>query len=390
MRRSLVVACAVACAGPAGAQVPSVAGYYQNVAVGTAAGDGFAAGALDAQRARAMWAPKRETVALDVAYEHTLWWRDAPSTGASNGLLSSTRAGGDWLDLDWTAHEGDRVSWRHRFDRLSVAYTDGPVTATVGRQAVSWATTLFLTPADPFVPFNPADPFREYRTGIDAARVQWFAGPFSVVDLVVRPADEPAGRTITALARGKTTVSGWDLSAWAGAIHDAPGAAAGITRTVAGSAVRVEATVRRDTTGRDVARAAAGIDRRFSVLGRDLYLVLEYQHDGFGASRAADLAAVAVSPAATRSELQVLGRDETAAQVTFQVHPILSAELLALRNLRDGSVLLAPAASVSVSNNATLRAGVFATAGRGAGAFGQRSEYGGVPPSAYAAFSVFF
>ena len=86
----------------------------------------------------------------------------------------------------------------------------------------------------------------------------------------------------------------------------------------------------------------------------------------------------------------MFGRDEAAAQATYQVHPLVSAELLALWNLRDGSVLLSPAASVSVSDDATVRAGVFATEGRGAGPFGPRSEYGGVRPSAYAAFSIFF
>lgn len=45
---------------------------------------------------------------------------------------------------------------------------------------------------------------------------------------------------------------------------------------------------------------------------------------------------------------------------------------------------------MSVSDDASVRAGLFATAGRGAGPFGPRSEYGGVPPSAYAAFSIFF
>jgi hypothetical protein len=373
------------------AQLPDFSGYYQNVGVGTAASPGVGAAALDAQRARLMWTPSAGDWSLDAAYEHTLWWRSSANAGVGGGLLSSTGSGEDWLHLGWTVHDGDRVHWRQRFDRLSLSYTHGAVTATVGRQAVSWATTLFLTPADPFVPFDPSDPFREYRSGIDAARVQWFAGAFTTLDFVVRPADTPDGRTLSALARARTTVSGWELSAWGGAIHDAPGGAFGLTRTVAGSAVRAEAEVRRDTAGGTAARFAAGVDRRFSILDRDLYAVVEYQHDPFGAARATDLGAVAVSQAAGRRELQVLGRDESAVQLTYQAHPLVSAELLALWNLRDGSALMAPAAAISLSNESSIRLGVYLPAGPRYALFGAPgSEYGPLPVTGYAALSIFF
>ena len=373
------------------AQLPDFSGYYQNVGIGTAAVPGAGAGAFDAQRARLMWSPSSGHWSLDAAYEHTLWWRSSPNAGVGGGLLSSTRPGGDWLHLGWTVYDGTRVSWQQRFDRLSMSYTRGPVTATVGRQAVSWATTLLLTPADPFVPFDPSDPFREYRTGIDAARVQWFAGAFTTLDFVVRPSDTPTGPTLTALLRGRTDVGGWELSAWGGAIHDAPGGAVGVTRTVAGSAVRAESEFRRDSVGHAVARVAVGVDRRFSVLDRDLYAVVEYQHDPFGAARPADLQAVSLSRAAGRRELQVLGRDESAVQVKYQVHPLVSAELLGLWNLRDGSALVAPAASISLSDESSARVGLFVPAGPGFNRLsGPRSEYGSAPFTGYAAFSLFF
>jgi hypothetical protein len=391
VRAALVAAALQVVAAMAlGAQLPNLSGYYQNVGVGVSAGAGLGAGALDAQRARLMWTPAVGDWSLDAAYEHTLWWRDAQTTGAGGGLLSSTQAGGDWLHLGWTVHDGAHVNWRQRFDRLSVSYSRGALTATVGRQAISWATTLLLTPADPFVPFDPSDPFREYRTGVDAARVQWFAGPFTVVDFVARGAETPQGRTVTALLRGKTQLSGWELSAWGGALHDAPAGALGVTRTVAGSAVRAEAEIRRDSTGRALARTAVGVDRRFSVVDRDLYALVEYQHDPFGAASAGELAPAALSPAAGRRELQVLGRDESAVQVTYQVHPLVSAELLALWNLRDGSALVSPAASISVNDNTNLRAGLYVGAGRGNSLTGPRSEYGPVPTSGYLALSIFF
>ena len=52
------------------------------------------------------------------------------------------------------------------------------------------------------------------------------------------------------------------------------------------AAIRGEASVRRDRAGEGgVVRASAGADRLFALLGRDLYLLAEYQHDGWGAAR---------------------------------------------------------------------------------------------------------
>lgn len=386
----LTMGCGFVAGRAACAQRADLSGYYQNVGVGAAAKNGAAHSALDAQRARLMWTRKSGHLSLDVAYEHTLWWGSSASTEAGGRLLSSTRPGGDWLHLDGTLFSNDNVDWRHRFDRLSMSYSRGTVSATLGRQAISWATTLFLTPADPFVPFDPSDPFREYRTGIDAARVQWYAGSFTVVDVVARPAETPTGRTLTALARVKTEAAGWEFSAWGGAVHDEAGGAVGVTRTVAGSAVRAESEFRKDSSGRAIARTAIGVDRRFSVFGRDVYAVIEYQHDPFGSANAPELPRAVASLPAARGELQVFGRDESALQLTYQVHPLVSAELVALANLRDGSVLFAPAASISVNDETNLRVGVFLPAGRNVGPAGPRSEYGPVPLTGYAALSVFF
>lgn len=381
----------LACAADlARAQAPVLAGYYQNVAVGVTAGNGEPASALDTQRARLMWTPALASWSLDVAYEHTFMWHDTGRASASAQSLGAVRASSDWLPLDWTVHDDARFSWRQRFDRLSVTFTRGPVAATLGRQAVSWATTLFLSPADPFVPFDPSDPFREYRTGVDAVRVQWYAGRLALVDLVVRGADSPTGRTLTALVRGKTQMRGVELSAWGGTLHDTPAGAIGVTGTAAGSAIRAEAEVRRDTVQRAAVRAAVGVDRRFTFFGRDLYGVVEYQHDALGASRPTDLAAAAMSGAASRQELQLLGRDEVAVQGAYQLHPLVSVELLALRNMRDASALVSPGLSISLTNEMSLRGGAFLPIGAGASTLGPRSEYGPVPVSGYLAFSAFF
>ena len=385
----LALACCLPLAAPA--QQITFAGYYQNV--GTVSGRLGASGTAvaDLQRLRLMLRPAAGPLDGEIALEHTFTWQGSGAAAMAFGLLSATRPGDDWLGIDWTIHDSQHVVWRQRVDRLNVALSGGAWSLRVGRQAISWATTLLLTPADPFVPLDPSDPFREYRRGVDAARLQWYPGPLSVVDVVVRPASTPYGNTTTALARGKTTVAGWELSAWGGAVHDAPGAGAGLTRSVGGSALRAEVTLREDSPGGLVVRGAVGLDRRVSLAGRDLYGVIEYQHDGFGAASATELPAVALSRPAARGEMQVLGEDEAATQLTYQLHPLLELELLALWNLRDGSGLVAPAATLSVSNEITARGGVFVAAGPpGPSLLAPASEYGPLPPGAYLAVSAFF
>ena len=140
-------------------------------------------------------------------------------------------------------------------------------------------------------------------------------------------------------------------------------------------------------------RFAAGLDRRWTVLGRDLYAVLEVQHDGFGAAGPGDLAAVLASAPYRRGELQVVGRDVAAGELQYQVHPLVSAELTVLWDLRDGSALIAPAVGVSASNDVALRLGAFLPAGSGAVSLGSGtlgSEFGVAPSFGYASVSWFF
>lgn len=154
--------------------------------------------------------------------------------------------------------------------------------------------------------------------------------------------------------------------------------------------LRAEGVIR-GSAGRTVGRVAWGADRSFTVWSRTLYVVAEYQRDGLGAARPAELPAVALSAPAARAELQVFGRDVAAGQVSYQMHPLLTANLLTLWNLNDGSALVAPALSYSAGSNLTLRAGLFAGGGTALlPSGGPGSEYGAVPLAGYISLAAFF
>ena len=395
--RSLVCMVAVAFFLPAAgtAQHVDFSGYALNV--GTYVGESVWQndGVSDFQRIRLMAKGGWGRTSFDFAYEQTALLHQTGTSGAQILTGGGTGSGGDWLDLGNTIRETDHFLWKHRIDRLNLSLPLGSSTElTVGRQAVSWATTLFLTPMDPFAPFDPSDPFREYRIGVDAARLRVYPGPFSEIDVVVRPADLPTGETMTALVRGKATLKGWDLAAWGGVVHDDPAGAVSATGSVGGWAVRGEGGVREDDEGEAALRAAVGVDGRVTLMERDLFIVVEYQHDGLAFTDVAELDLFNPPDAFLRGEMQVLGSDVGAAQLSYQLHPLVNVDLLALANLRDGSVLCAPALGISATGRISVRGGIFFASGEEASetTWGTvlRSEYGDTPAVVYLSVSVFF
>ncbi|MDE2754525.1 MAG: hypothetical protein OXI83_18290 [Gemmatimonadota bacterium] len=361
-----------------------------NSVLSPASGSGF-------HRLRVMWAGDAGPAALDFAYEHTLSLREPGVLGAQFFTAAAgTASGGDWLELGGDLKTVDGIEWRHRFDRLSARFNLGDnADLVIGRQPVSWATTLFLTPSDPFSPFDPADPFREYRVGVDAARLRYYRGAFTQFEVVARPARAglDGARTMTLLGRATTNRGGWDLGVWGGLVHDTFGAAASLSGSVGLWALRAEAAVR-DFDDRLVARGTVGLDRTFPIAGRDLYVVIEYQRDELGAESPDDLVAAATSRAFTQGEMQVLGRDTGALQLSWQLHPLVSASTLFLGSLRDGSFMFGPGLSYSVTQGASFRIGAFTGVGEDAtlagGILRFGSEYGSIPRFLYTSMNFFF
>ena len=373
-------------------QLLDFSAYYFNAASAAGSSPVRDASVSDFQRMRLMWAPDIGPLSFDIAYEQALTLSSTGELDRGSAFLAP-QARVNWWTLEWMLDEGDHFSWRHRFDRLSFTLPLGGATeTTVGRQVISWASTLIFTPADPFTPFEPADPFREYRAGVDAFRFQVYPGAFSEIDIVVRPVTTLDGDQIMALARGKMNWRGWDLGAWGGVLYDELAAAIDAVGAFGPWAVRSEVSVRSEAD--DVAiRSTVGIDRRFSVGRRDLYVIAEYQHDGFGAASSDQLFDVVQSDPFQRGELQVLSRDVAALQASYQIHPLWGIDLLTLTSLVDGSFLLSGGATWSVGSNSTLRGGFFLGFGDDTidpetGVLG--SEFGAQPNVGYVSLSHFF
>jgi hypothetical protein len=356
---ALALICLFAAPPPAHAQSNWFSCYYQNVPLWSQETELSAGGLSDFNRFRVTSEPSFGQFSIEAAYEQLLTFRQHESVapGFAGGIVAS---GGEWLKLQWTIVDEEHVLWRHRFDRLNLTWRPNrSLEFSAGRQAVSWATTLFLTPADPFTPFDPADPFRVFRAGVDALRARIYPGTLSEIDIVVRPTkNDYLDEELTALARGLTVWKNWEVSGWGGSLYGDASGAFGLAGDLVGMAVRSEGVVRRideDT----VFRGSIGIDRQIGVRGKDMYLVVEYQHDGLAAAGADDYLDLFRTDPFIRGELQVLGRDETAVQASYQIHPLWGIAAMWLWNLNDKSTLIGPSFSLSASDEATVSGGAF-------------------------------
>jgi hypothetical protein len=134
--------------------------------------------------------------------------------------------------FDWTRTfvNEKRVVLTSTIDRAWADWTQGPLEITLGRQRIAWGTNLVWNPIDLFNPALPLDFDNEEKPGNDAARLEWYLGPNSELDIAVVPqrnSDSSSAAVRLKLnrwnydwiviggRRGPVTVAGF---AWAGSI----------------------------------------------------------------------------------------------------------------------------------------------------------------------------
>ena len=392
-RLAVVGACLIGVdVAPVHGQPGWLSGYLQTAPLFTGATPFTPSNASNFNRVRLTIDPSWGPLSLEASYEHAVTFRQRRvPTGLGPGGVPS---GGEWFGLGGTITPADQehVLWQHRLDRLNVGFSPTrSMDLRVGRQAVSWGTTLFLTPADPFLPFSPSDPFRVFRGGVDAGRLRLYPGPLSSLDFVVRPTKTALGEEMTGLLRGLTTWKNWELSGWGGTLYGDRAGALAAAGGIGVWAVRAEAVIR-EIRGRVVGRGSIGLDRLLQVGGRDTSVLLEYQHDGLAAAGPEEYLDIVQSPEFMRGELQVLGRDEAVFQMSYQLHPLWSVAGLGLVNLNDGSALISPGFAYSAGDEVSISGGVYFGIGESAVSPERPlpSEYGLSGTTGYASLSWFF
>lgn len=121
------------------------------------------------------------------------------------GFTRQMQAEYDYADLDAELWDEQRTFGYAEIDRLFLDAAFGNWQLTAGRQRIAWGTSLVWNISDLFNPMSILDFDYEERPGSDAFRLQYFTGPMSRIETVVKPGTDTYHQTFASL---------WALNAW--------------------------------------------------------------------------------------------------------------------------------------------------------------------------------
>jgi hypothetical protein len=359
---SRLVSAAVEYHSTGGTYSVRLSGYVKTLALGLNHSlPGTADTAEDFTRARLMFdGAVGAHISWAVHYEHFAVINRAGAAATDLLVGSNPTARFSLLPLDWTVKETPSFLWRHEFDRLNVRVAFPTTDITIGRQAISWGVGRFWNPFDLFNAFSPVEIDREYKPGVDAARLEWSLGLFSQLEAVYAAFDDDF-RSQSIAVRGRQTIGNFDVGGMMGKFFRDFVIGPFVDGEVHGVGVRGELTFTHDTASakqgrRTFVRGVGSIDYRFA---NGLYTLLEYYCNGFGEEEPKNYPTLFTTERVRRGEVFNFGRHYLGALLQYELHPLVHAELFGQWNLLDHSVLIGPLLSVSLSNESDLRLGAF-------------------------------
>lgn len=326
------------------------------------AAEPFAQGVGSARlKAMAGWGPLR----LDVHWAFAAQTADSSSAVVGFGTGVGLRAP-ELFPLTWSPDTGSALSVTHRFDRLVLSAKLPHVDLALGRQPVSFGVGRVFTPLDLVNPFHPATIDSEYKPGVDALRVDAYAGTSTKVTVVAAwagapvvgddaedPAD-PLTEDLILAASGQFTVGVTDILLFAGDVRAEPVFGVGTASSIGPVGLHAEATVTVPAEGDVFVRAVAGGDWRPTETTTTM---LEVYGQSFGATDPADYLDALASDRVARGELWEAGQLYASLAGVQEITPLVHANLAIIANLRDPSALLSLGAGWSVADNAELAFG---------------------------------
>lgn len=328
-----------------------------------------------------------------VHYEH--FGLINPAGETTTGLFAGSRSTSpqrfSLLPLDWTVKETASLLWRHELDRLSVQVSVPAADIVLGRQAISWGVGRLWTPSDLFVAFSPVEIDREFKPGVDAARLKVPLGTFSQLEMIYAAFDENF-RSHAVGVRAQRTIGNFDTGLMLGKFFRDFVTGPFFDGEVNGIGVRGEFTVTHNSGGRKrgrrtFVRGVGSTDYRFAS---GVYAFLEYYFNGFGEEDPVDYPLLFNADRVTRGEVFNFGRHYLGGILQYEPHPLVRTDLFGLWNLLDQSFLVGPLVTVSLSDESDLRAGAYFPIGTGLVGSRVQSEFGLYPQVYYVEIRLYF
>jgi hypothetical protein len=340
----------------------------------------------------------------ELAYEQrmALVTEDAGAAAGSGILPGGGEAFWRLWQLDWQIAEDEpEFVWRHEIDRALVALHPTWGEVTVGRQAIGLGRGVLFGAVDMFSPFSPTEIDREWRRGVDAARVEHRITDTSSAEVIAVGGETWDDCALLGRVRGYTGEIDGELlfGKRAGDLM------CGLTTSaVVGDAeVHGEAALFRTPEALPAgglfgdehlaAKAVLGASHTFG-LGNGLTVLGEYHYSGFGLRDAEDATVWAAVPTyqerLLRGDMQILGRHALAAQSSYPLTETVTCALLVLLSPTDGSGQCSPSVVWDASEHVTVNGALFVPWGQGPSDGRLGSEYGSSPVSLFVQLSAYF
>lgn len=299
-------------------------------------------------------------------------------------------------DEDWNWEISDDVSTDLALDRVNLKAALSMADLTVGRQAVNFNQAYFWNPLDVFAPFGALQFDRDYKAGVDAARVDvplGRTGGLNLVGAVGREteADEVSWDGSAVLARAFANGLDWDWALQGGKICGGYMAGAGASGEAGPVAVRGEAAyfASSDPAGfspvglTNHVEAVLGAGRRLTDA---LHVEMEYFFNGAGEAEQLNAALPRVVAGTSRQ----LGRHFLGTAARYEFHPRLDGSMMWIWSLTDGSSALQPGLAFSATENCDLWLGALVGVGPGLDGTTVESEFGAYPEIVYLELKLYF
>ncbi len=292
--------------------------------------------------------------------------------------LASGRTG-TWLPLDRNVSSASDAALTARVDRLNLRARAAGAELIAGRQAITWGVNTLWPALDLFAPFAPTRVDRDYKPGVDAARLTLPLGAhaeFQLIGAVLGEATpgDAAGAGLLRISAGPA-----DLGLMLGSFHRDTVAGGFVTASAGGTLLRGELawTGTGDPADRmrrpRFWRGGVGAERQLSAT---LNLMIEVSGNGFGESDVAAYPALLAADRVRRGEVGGLGRWHSGTTVTWQAHPLARLTGAALLNIDDGSTAWIPRLTWSLGDESEVILGALIAVGPG-------PRPGGAPGSQY-------
>ena len=272
-------------------------------------------------------------------YAYALMWSEYDPADNRDALESETIKF-RWKDLPSSVGRtpSGGWAWRQNLDRLSLSGATGRLDWHLGRQAVTFGVARVVSPTDRFRPYFYRALDQEYRTGVDALRLNYEVGETSEIDLgvVVDEKADSLEKHFFLRYRGVWKDYDYDLLV----LSEAESERLGLTMNggILGAGVWWDSSMVRPKNHDDKIYYAMSFGAEYMFLN-EVYAFFEGHHDTSAASKVEDYELSSQRFAMTSFSSQFLARNYLSMGARKQIHPLIQLNSSMVLNMIDGSAL---------------------------------------------------